>query len=90
VRAASIAAITPLQGGGMSQSVVVNGVPTGLEEVYFNVVGPRYFEIMHTPLLEGRDFTASDDGNAPAVAVVNQAFVRERLGSTWALGQRLD
>jgi hypothetical protein len=73
----------------MSQSARVNGVSTGLEEVYFNVVGPRYFGIMHTPVLAGRDFTSADDGNAPAVAIVNEAFVRQHLGETGALGQRV-
>jgi putative ABC transport system permease protein len=89
VRAATIAAVTPQQGGGMSQSVLVNGVSTDLEEVYFNVIGPRYFTIMHTPILTGRDFTPSDDGNAPAVAIVNEAFVRQRLDTENALGQRV-
>ena len=57
VGAASISAITPLQGGGMSTPMTVNGVSTGLEEVYFNVIGPRFFEIVGTPLLAGRDLT---------------------------------
>ena len=77
--AASLAAITPLQGGGMSTPMIVNGVSTGLEEVYFNVIAPRFFEIVGTPLLAGRDLSPNDDLNAPAVAVVNEAFVRTYL-----------
>jgi predicted permease len=89
VRAASTAAVTPLQGGGMSLPVLVNGESTGDEEVYFNVIGPRYFEIMQTPILEGREFTASDDDSRPAVAIVNDAFVRRHLTNGLPLGQRV-
>jgi hypothetical protein len=61
VGAASLAAVTPLQGGGMSTDMIVNGVSTGLQEVYFNVIAPRFFEIVGTPLLSGRDLSSSDD-----------------------------
>jgi predicted permease len=86
---ASLAAITPLQGGGMSTPMLVNGVSTGLEDVYFNVVAPRFFEIVGTPLLVGRDLAPTDDLNAPAVTVVNEAFVRTYLAGAQPLGQRV-
>ncbi len=41
----------------MSTPMTVNGVSTGTEEVYFNVIGPRFFEIVGTPLIAGRDIT---------------------------------
>jgi predicted permease len=89
VGAVSLAAVTPLQGGGMSTPMTVNGVSTGLEEVYFNVISPRFFEIVGTPLLTGRDFTNADDGAAPPVAVVNQTFVRQYVKGGEPLGQRV-
>jgi putative ABC transport system permease protein len=89
IHRATLAAVTPLQGGGMSTPMFVNGVSTGHEEVYFNVVAPRYFEIMHTPLVAGRDLTAADDADAPLVAVVNEAFVRRYWPPGRALGQRV-
>jgi predicted permease len=79
VGAASIAAITPLQGGGMSTPMTVNGVSTGTAEVYFNIISPRFFEIVGTPLVSGRDLTDADDGQAPAVALVNETFVRKHV-----------
>ena len=88
VGAASIAAITPLQGGGMSTPMTVNGVSTGLEEVYFNIIGPRFFEIVGTPLLTGRDLTEADDANTLAVALVNETFVRKHVTGD-PLGQRV-
>jgi predicted permease len=87
--AVTLAAVTPLQGGGMSAPAFVNGVSTNTEEVYFNVVGPRYFEIMNTPLLQGREFASTDDLGRPAVAVVNEAFVRRHVDRGPVLGQRV-
>ena len=75
----SLAAITPLQGGGMSTPMKVNGVTTDPKEIYFNVVAPRFFEIVGTPLLLGRDLSPNDDRDAPPVTVVNEAFVRAFL-----------
>ncbi len=89
VGAASMSVITPLQGGGMSAPITVNGVSTGLEEVYFNMVAPRYFAIVGTPLLAGRDFNAGDDSSGPPVAIVNEAFVRRHLEGLRPLGQRV-
>ena len=89
VGAASMSAITPLQGGGMSAPITVNGVSTGLEEVYWNTVAPRFFEIVGTPLLAGRDFDAGDDSNGPPVAIVNAAFVGRHLEGLPPLGQRV-
>lgn len=89
VRAASLAVMTPLQGGGMSQPMTVNGVSTGLSEVYFNFIAPRYFDIVGTPVVTGRDLAESDAAGAPLVAVVNQAFVRKYLDGLEPLGQRV-
>ena len=88
VGAASIAAITPLQGGGMSTPMTVNGVSTGTAEVYFNIISPRFFEIVGTPLVSGRDLTDADDGKAPAVALVNETFIRKHVAGN-PFGQRV-
>jgi len=89
VRAASLAVMTPLQGGGMSQPMTVNGVSTGLNEIHFNFIASRYFEIVGTPIVVGRDLAESDTAGAPLAAVVNQAFVRKYLDGLEPLGQRV-
>jgi predicted permease len=89
VSAVSMGAITPLQGGGMSTPMTVNGVSTGQAEIYFNVVAPRYFEITGTPLLSGRDFTDADNAAGPAVALVNETLVHRHLQPGNPLGQRI-
>jgi predicted permease len=51
--------------------------------IYRNVVAPGYFQLMHIPLLEGRDFTERDNdekGTQP-VMIVNQAFVKRFFGT---------
>jgi predicted permease len=88
VRAASVAAITPLAGGGISQAITVNGVRAGEDELHFNSVGPRYFEAMRTPIIAGRDFAREDGPAGPYVAIVNEAFVR-RYMTGLPLGQRV-
>jgi hypothetical protein len=89
VRAASVAAITPLAGGGISQGIAINGVPAGEDELHFNSVGPRYFDVLRTPLVAGRDFSRSDSPAGPFVAIVNEAFVRRFMNGQPPLGQHV-
>jgi predicted permease len=79
VSLASVASITPLRGGGISLSVIVNGQDAIEEEIYFNNVGPRYFETLQTAVVMGREFTRGDHASAPPVAIVNEAFARAYL-----------
>jgi predicted permease len=44
--------------------------------IFRNVVSPGYLDAMHIPLVEGRNFTDQDNENAPAVMIVNEAFVQ--------------
>lgn len=43
----------------------------------FSTVSADYFNTVRAPIETGRGFTDHDDGSAPLVAVVNEAFVRE-------------
>lgn len=52
-------------------------------------VTPGYFDVVGTRLLRGRDFEAGDGPDGPFVAVVNEAWVRARMGGADPLGQRL-
>ncbi len=56
----------------------------------FNGVGPGYFVTLGIPLIAGREFTSDDDGKAPKVAIVNEAFTRKfGLGGAGAVGKRI-
>ncbi len=80
-----------LSGGSWSSNVVVEGEPekTGRSSsVVMNGVDPEFFSTYGMPILQGRAFTARDEADAPRVAIVSQAFVREYLDNKPALGRR--
>src|SRR5579872_6040500 len=52
-------------------------------------VGPRYFESLHIPILEGREFTPDDDEKAPSVIIVDQTAARRYWPGQDPLGKRL-
>ena len=76
-------------GGGISLPIAVNGQPIPSGELHFNLVAPRYFETLSTPILLGRDFTLRDDETAPGVALVNEAFVHQYMPNGSPLEQRV-
>jgi predicted permease len=54
-----------------------------------NLISPGFFRMMRIPIVEGREFGASDDGQSAPVAVVNQAFVRHFLGGRSPIGTQI-
>ncbi len=52
-------------------------------------VSPRYFESLHIPILEGREFTPDDDEKAPKVLIVDQTAARRYWPGQDPLGKRL-
>src|SRR5262249_39766140 len=56
---------------------------------FYNVVGPRYFETLHTPLVSGRVFTPQDSAGAPPVVIINETLERRYFPNGDALGKHL-
>jgi predicted permease len=55
-------------------------------------VAPDFFEVLGAPVLFGRSFHSGDvtvDGGVAPVVIVNESFVRKRMGSGNALGRRI-
>jgi putative ABC transport system permease protein len=52
-------------------------------------VEPRYFDVLQTPILAGRAFSASDLQPGARVAIVDQAFVEQVLEGRNAIGQQV-
>lgn len=94
VRAAAVASFLPLADNNSVQGPLLKeGEPDPLPnqgiDVASNIVAPKYFETVRTPLVLGRDFTERDTKDAPLVVIVNQEFARKFYGSEQnALGKR--
>ena len=58
-------------------------------QVYHADVGPRYFESLHIPILEGREFTPDDNQKAPRVLIVDQTAARRYWPGQDPLGKTL-
>jgi predicted permease len=94
VETASVSVLTPLGGRDRGVRVTVPGFPAaaGSQVMIQNHISESYFETFGIPLLAGRLFTEADSGEAPRVAVINEAAARyyfagrNPLGSTVELG----
>jgi macrolide transport system ATP-binding/permease protein len=92
VRSAALASIVPLGFSGQRTRVALQDyTPRDGEdmEINFNVVGPRYFETMRIPVVQGREFNGTDRDGAPGAAIVNEAFIRRYWPDGVALGKQI-
>jgi predicted permease len=87
VEVAGATCCVPLQ-GGFGLPVIIEGRPL-VEPSHggggFAPISPTYFSAFRIPIVKGRGFTDQDTGNAPAVAIINQAMAK-RL---WPTGDPL-
>jgi predicted permease len=90
VRCASISAYSQTS-RDLGVNVAIEGdSPRSVDEqhVFFNIIGPRYFETMGIPILAGREFTNQDGMNAPSVAIINHTMARHYFGNGNPVGRR--
>ncbi len=76
-------------GGGDDRIRTPEQAPQRVEDqlrVFNHEVGPRFFETLKIPLLEGREFNEGDRPGAPRVVVINETLAR-RL---WPQGPALE
>jgi putative ABC transport system permease protein len=92
VKSASYTAVSLLSGDEWDSSMVVEGhtFKDGEDQqAFMNAVSPGYFETMKIPIIEGREFKASDMKKDALVAIVNRHFAEHFFPGQSAVGKRL-
>jgi putative ABC transport system permease protein len=98
VDAVSAVACLPYGGFVVTGALQIEGKPAldphaggdpGAESVSVNYAAGDYFRAMGIPILEGRAMDSSDRAGRPAVAVVNESFVRRFFPAASPLGSRI-
>jgi predicted permease len=95
VESAAFATSLPLTGGRWRGTVLrVEGRPEGVantaeDDVAQSSITSKYFQVMGVPLEAGRLFTAHDDPESEAVAIVNEALVRKYFPRETPIGQHI-
>ncbi len=93
VKSASAAMCGPLGGIMWTSPYVLEGrpAPPSAEQPWtaLNMIMPRYFQTLGTPLVEGRFFTDSDNAHTKSVAIVNQTMARRVSPQGSAIGKQI-
>ncbi len=92
VRSAGAVEPLPLSQDQMQVTFAIEGRPVAKSEepaTNYRDVTPDYFQTMHIPLLQGREFTAQDNLKSPAVIIVNQTFAKTFFPNENPLGKRI-
>jgi len=92
VESASVAVMVPMAYPSQNSAVYVEGHPLAPDqeapEISYDGVDPGYFPTMRVPLLQGRNFSDSDNEAAPTVAIVNQTMAARLWPNADAIGRR--
>jgi predicted permease len=92
VESASLTAVVPLSGSNMETGIAPEtGAPLTRNDrrsTYFNIVGPKFFSTLGTPIARGRELLETDREGAPRVAVINETAARRFWPEGDALGKR--
>ena len=89
---ASWARIVPVSGDVDRESFEVSGYqpqPGERMVINTNVVGANYFRTMSIPVVEGREFSYSDQEGAPGVVIVNEEMARHYWPGQSPVGRSL-
>ena len=91
VESAAGSVALPLAGGSFAQFRVEGGPPgrEGAQGSVCQYVTPDYFKTLKMRLVQGRDFTETDQFGSPWAVVVNEALVKSLWQGESPLGKRL-
>ena len=82
--------------GAMGMQFKIEGRPapepgpqgSGMNAAYMPIT-PNYFSTVRIPVLQGRDFSASDTASAPLVVIISKAMAQRWWASENPIGQRI-
>jgi putative ABC transport system permease protein len=93
VEAVGAVSVLPASGQRMNRGVQIEGRPAPAratdQTIEYQAATPGYFEVMGIPLRRGRAFTASDDGRAAPIAVINEEAARQYWPGIDPIGRRV-
>lgn len=93
VRSAALLNAVPLSGNWGGTGYLPEGQPEPasgiLPKTQFNPVTDGFFRTMEIPLLQGRDFAATDRAGSEPVTIVNQELARQAWPNQSAIGKRI-
>ncbi|HSS77314.1 MAG TPA: FtsX-like permease family protein [Thermoanaerobaculia bacterium] len=93
VEAAATVDWLPLTEPGLNEPVAIEGRPAGVlaeqPEVAVRVISPGYLRTLRIALRRGRDFTAADALDRPAVVLISETMARRFWRGENPLGRRL-
>ena len=93
VESATVSTAVPLFTGGFSRTTFRDDQdikdPRNGRLTQINEVGPRYFETLGIPILQGRPFNDNDRLGAPHVIIINETMAKQFYPNEQALGRRL-
>jgi putative ABC transport system permease protein len=91
VRAAGAVNALPLDGSGPTAWIAIEGMPSPAgepPEVNYRAATPGYFEAMAVPIVAGRGFNATDNGELK-VAIVNRVLAERFFGGANPIARRI-
>lgn len=91
VERAAVANALPVSGfrSHIGLSIESSATPVTSSLSSLTIVSPGYFPTLGIRLLEGREFTAADTADRPAVVVINESFARACWPDASAVGRRI-
>jgi predicted permease len=93
VKSATLSLVVPLAPAQSGQTVIPEGFqfPKGQEstQVFQNSIDEQYFDVMQTPIVRGRAFTANDKSDSTRVAIVNEEFANKYWPNQDAVGKKI-
>ena len=93
VRAVTLGKVIPLAPSQEAETFIPEGYqfPKGQvnASIFTSMVDENYFDVMRTPIIRGRAFTANDKEGVPLVAIVNQQLADTYWPREDPIGKRL-